>query len=152
LSCAHPRRRRCWRRPPPRKPIPHSLSVLALPPYVPHPGSIDRRFPGSLNVPNLKKRGGRTHSCIYVEAARDLRADIVPVGEGGGSGVVLVGVNENIALEAATTLLSQIVVAPLLSKVSYRIVNLFINIYNMLTIALKFHVIYRHATIFPSCP
>jgi hypothetical protein len=65
---------------------------------------------------------------------------------------VLVGVNENIALEAATTLLSQIVVAPLLSKVSYRIVNLFINIYNMLTIALKFHVIYRHATIFPSCP
>jgi hypothetical protein len=52
----------------------------------------------------------------------------VPVGEGGGSGVVLVGVNENIALEAATTLLSQIVVAPLLSKVSYRIVNLFINI------------------------
>jgi hypothetical protein len=52
---------------------------------------------------------------------------VVPWGEGKG-GVVPMGINENIALVAAATLLSQIAIMALLSKVSYRIVKLFIKI------------------------
>jgi hypothetical protein len=59
---------------------------------------------------------------------------------------------KNIALGAAMVLLSQIVVRTLLSKVSYRIVNLLIKILNVLTIILILYIIYRFVTIFPSCP
>jgi hypothetical protein len=52
---------------------------------------------------------------------------VVPWGEGKG-GAVPMGINENIALVAAETLLSQIAIMALLSKVSYRIVKLFIKI------------------------
>jgi magnesium transporter len=38
-------------------------------PSAPHAGSTGRRFPGGLDVPNLKKRGGGTRSWIRVEAA-----------------------------------------------------------------------------------
>jgi magnesium transporter len=53
----------------PRAHPPHvaSASSPALP-SVP-PGSAGRRFPGGLDVPNLKKRGGGTRSWIRVEAA-----------------------------------------------------------------------------------
>jgi magnesium transporter len=45
-----------------------SASTPSLP-SAPHPGSTGRRFPGGLDVPNLKKRGGGTRSWIRVEAA-----------------------------------------------------------------------------------
>jgi magnesium transporter len=38
-------------------------------PSAPYPGPASRRFPGGLDVPNLKKRGGGTRSWICVEAA-----------------------------------------------------------------------------------
>ena len=44
-----------------------SASSPALPSAA--PGSAGRRFPGVLDVPNLKKRGGGTRSWIRVEAA-----------------------------------------------------------------------------------